>query len=257
MKNDNINVKELIATLKVSTYDEYLKIKEDLKDDTRKNIQNALNSRQKKHEKELKLIEEYIKRKKYETALYKSDFKLVAGIDEVGRGPLAGPVYTAAVILDPAKDILGIKDSKKLEEAQRDQLSAEIIDKCIAYSIGIATEEEIDSMNILNATKLAMQRAVEGLSIKPDYLLIDALNLESVSIPQLAIIKGDDLSVSIGAASIVAKVARDSYMKELATVYPEYSFEKNKGYGTKDHIDAIKKYGITKIHRKSFVKNFI
>jgi ribonuclease HII len=257
MNNDKVNVKELIETLKTCTYEEYLKLKEILKDDTRKNLQNALSSRQKKHEKELKIIQEYIKRKKYETALYKSDFKLIAGIDEVGRGPLAGPVYTAAVILDPEKDIFGIKDSKKLEEAQRDLLSAEIIDKCIDYSIGIATEEEIDCLNILNATKLAMQRAVEGLSIKPDYLLIDALNLEAIDIPQLSIIKGDDLSVSIGAASIVAKVARDSYMKELAVDYPQYSFEKNKGYGTKDHIDAIKKYGITKIHRKSFVKNFI
>jgi ribonuclease HII len=247
-------LKEILSQ---ANHEEFVFIREALSNETRKTIISLLEKEQRRYERELIKIQEYHVRCKYENKLLTSGFTLIAGIDEVGRGPLAGPVYTCAVILDPNIQILGIKDSKKLNEKQRDELSYEIKEKCIAYSLGIATEGEIDEYNILNATKLAMKRAVEGLPIKPDFLLIDALELKALEIPQYPIIKGDDLSVSIGAASIVAKVARDTLMKEFALEYPEYGFEENKGYGTKLHIDAIKKYGLCKIHRRSFVKNFI
>ncbi|MCX7904686.1 MAG: ribonuclease HII [Caloramator sp.] len=212
-----------------------------------------------KYEKELykkKLLEkEYERRCEYEKELIKS-YKFIAGVDEVGRGPLAGPVYAAAVILDIEKPILGIKDSKKLTEKQRLELYDKIKAEAIDYSLGYATVEEIDELNILEATKLAMLRALEGLKIKPDIILIDALKLD-VDIPQISIIKGDDLSVSIGAASIIAKVERDLYMQKASIQYPFYNFTKNKGYGTREHIEAIKKYGPCEIHRRTFIRNII
>jgi ribonuclease HII len=253
----SIKASDLKVQLENCTYEEFLIIKKLHEEDNRKNILDLLNKTEKKFEKMDKIINEYKARKKFELELYGKGYKYIAGIDEVGRGPLAGPVYTAAVILDPTVDILGIKDSKKLSEGMRNTLSVEIKVKCLAYSIGIASVEEIDEYNILNATKLAMKRAIEGLKIKPDYILIDALVLEGIDIPQKPIIKGDDLSISIGAASIVAKVERDNYMDMLAKEHPEYLFDKNKGYGTAEHIAAIKEYGIRNIHRKTFVKNFI
>lgn len=251
------SVDEIKKILSECTYEEFIKQKEMLKEDDRKSIKNLIL----KYENKFKLIkeknEEYNNRKRYETELYKQNFKYVAGVDEVGRGPLAGPVYAAAVILNPEIDILDIKDSKKLSHSQRTKISESIKNNCIDFSIGFATVDEIDNINILNATKLAMKRAIEGLKIKPDYLLIDAIKLEEVLIPQMPIIKGDDLSISIGAASIIAKVERDLYMDKMSKIYPQYNFDKNKGYGTKDHIDSIKKHGICEIHRKGFVKNFI
>ena len=228
-----------------------------LKTDLRINIQALLAKKQRQFSKESKAQDEYNSRKIYENKLLRDNFNFIAGIDEVGRGPLAGPVYTAAVIMDLNNDVIGIRDSKKLSKEQRDYLSEEIKQKCVCYSIGIASEEEIDSINILNATKLAMKRAIEGLRIKPEYILIDALKLEDVDIPQISIIKGDDLSISIGAASIIAKVARDKFMEDISLKYPGYYFEKNKGYGTVEHIESIRKYGPCSIHRKSFIKNFI
>lgn len=250
-------VKELDNILKNSSYEEFIKIKDDIREDDRKGIVNIIQKFERKFQKLKKELSEYQIRKRYENSLKEMGFNFIAGIDEVGRGPLAGPVYAAAVILDSSIDILGIKDSKKLSEAQRENLSQEIKDKSIAYSIGTASVEEIDRYNIFNATKLAMKRAIDLLSNKPDYLLIDAVSIENIDIPQIPIIKGDDLSISIGAASIIAKVERDNYMKRISCEFPEYLLHKNKGYGTQEHIDAIKKFGIASIHRRSFVKNFI
>lgn len=257
MNSDRIKIDDLKQILTGCGYNEYLRIKEGLKDDDRKNIRDLLSRQQKRFDKEKKELEAYNSRKRYELMLNKENYKYIAGIDEVGRGPLAGPVYTAAVILNPDIDILGVKDSKKLSEKQRETLAEEIKQKCLCYSIGTASVEEIEEMNISNATKLAMRRAIEGLSIVPDYLLIDAVQLTDINIPQSAIIKGDDLSISIGAASIVAKVERDRFMETIADRYPWYNFGQNKGYGTGEHIDAIKKHGPCEIHRGTFIKNFI
>lgn len=191
---------------------------------------------------------------------YENKYKLyskICGIDEAGRGPLAGPVVAGAVILDPEKEILFLNDSKKLSEKRREQLYEEIINSSIAYGIGVVDVNTIDSINILNATYEAMRIAVSGLNISPDILLIDAVKLPDIDIEQVPIIKGDAKSVSIAAASILAKVTRDRIMKEYAKLYPEYGFEKHKGYGTSFHIEKIKQLGATPIHRKTFIKNFV
>ena len=185
--------------------------------------------------------------------------RYIAGIDEVGRGPLAGPVYSACVVLPPDFDVAGIYDSKKISAKKREELSEIIKEKSLAYGIGIADNREIDEINILEATKLAMKRAVEDCSEKlgtrPDYLLVDALKLE-LGIPCEAIVKGDEKSLSIAAASIVAKVARDRYMDELDEKYPGYDFASNKGYGTARHYEGLRSIGISDIHRRSFLKKF-
>ncbi len=196
----------------------------------------------------------FIDKLKFEKEELAKGAKLIAGVDEVGRGPLAGPVCVAAVIM-PLDDIIdGIDDSKKVSEKKRELLAEKIKEKAIAYKICMVEPEVIDEINILNATKLCMKNAIEGLEIKPDIVLVDAVDKLDVNVKTRAIIKGDALSYNIGAASILAKVERDNLMKEYAKTYPEYSFEKHKGYGTAVHIEALKKYGITKIHRKSFLK---
>ena len=189
--------------------------------------------------------------KEFENELYESGIKYIAGIDEVGRGPLVGPVVTAAVILP--KDFYDerINDSKKLTEKKREQLYDVIMENAVSVGIGISSEDVIDDINILEATKKAMIEAVNNLSVKPEHLLIDAVKL-NVDIPQTSIIKGDAKSESIAAASIIAKVTRDRMMIELDKEHPEYDFKHNKGYGTKKHIDTIEKYGILKEHRKTF-----
>jgi len=192
----------------------------------------------------------------YEHRCYDNGFKNIAGVDEAGRGPLAGPVVAAAVILNKDVIIPGINDSKKLSEAKREYLYDEIRAKAISIGVGIVDEKIIDEINILQATLLAMKRAIETLAVKPDYLLIDAEKINSTKIPQLSIIKGDSLSISIGAASIIAKVERDRILVGYDKKYPEYGFGKHKGYGTKQHMDCIRKLGLLPIHRKSFTKNF-
>ena len=189
--------------------------------------------------------------KEFETELYNNGINFIAGIDEVGRGPLVGPVVTAAVILP--KDFYDerINDSKKLTEKKRELLYDVIMENAISVGIGISSEDVIDEINILNATKRAMLEAVNNLSVKPEHLLIDAVKLDT-DIPQTSIIKGDAKSESIAAASIIAKVTRDRMMIELDKIHPEYDFKHNKGYGTKKHIEAIRKYGIIKEHRKTF-----
>lgn len=193
----------------------------------------------------------------YENAAYADGYEIVCGVDEAGRGPLAGPVYAAAVILPKGHTVEGVNDSKKLSEKKRDELFDKVIDECIAYSVGIATEKEIDEINILQATFLAMRRAVEGLSVKPDIALIDGNKTPGLNMEQRAIIKGDAKSANIAAASIIAKVSRDRYMLEMAEKYPQYQFEKHKGYGTKLHYEMLEKYGISPIHRKTFLKKIL
>lgn len=200
------------------------------------------------------LMLQYEQMSKYEKAAYAEGITAIAGVDEVGRGPLAGPVVTAAVILDPEKPVYGVNDSKKLSEKARARLKLEIEEKAIAISIGIVDVETIDRINILQATKLAMKKAVDGLPVKPQRLLIDAVHLEDVDIPQQSIIKGDANSVSIAAASIIAKETRDAMLREYDVLYPEYGFAKHKGYGTKAHMEAILQYGMLPIHRRSFLK---
>lgn len=179
---------------------------------------------------------------------------VICGVDEAGRGPLAGDVYAAAVVFDSGVTIDYLNDSKKLSEKRREELFDVIKEKARAYCIATASVEEIDRLNILNAAMLAMKRAVEGLGIAPDLALIDGNRLPDISCKAQYVIKGDAVSASIAAASVLAKVARDRYMKELAEKYPQYVFEKHKGYGTKLHYECLEKYGISEVHRRSFLK---
>lgn len=185
------------------------------------------------------------------------NIELLCGVDEAGRGPLAGDVFAAAVILDPSKPIIGIDDSKKLTDKKRKLLFDEIISSAIAYNIATASVSEIDEHNILQATFLAMRRAVDGLKIKPQYILVDGNQNPRLSVKSECVIKGDSISACIAAASILAKVSRDNYMDELAKEYPAYLFEKHKGYGTKLHYEKIDEFGITEIHRKTFLKKYL
>jgi len=192
----------------------------------------------------------------YDKALRK-DYPVICGIDEAGRGPLAGDVYAAAVILNDEVLINYLNDSKKISEKRRELLYDEIIDKADAYCIATASVKEIDSLNILQATMLAMKRAYEGLKVKADLALVDGNRLPDLECERRFVIKGDATSASISAASILAKVARDRYMKELAEKYPQYAFDKHKGYGTKLHYEMLEKYGISDVHRRSFLKKII
>lgn len=182
--------------------------------------------------------------------------KYICGVDEVGRGPLAGPVTVCAVIMDLDKIVDGVDDSKKLSEKKREKLFDPIVNAAIAKSVVSLDNEYIDEVNILNATKDAMKRAIESLDVKPDVVLVDAVNLD-IPYKTHAIIKGDALSYSIGCASIIAKVTRDGFMKKLDEVYPGYGFASNKGYGSAQHIAAIKEKGPCPVHRRTFIKNFI
>lgn len=223
--------------------------------DERSGVQKMIVSAQKRivaMEQELQRIEQIsIYERKY------ADYQLVCGIDEVGRGPLAGPVVAGAVILPPDCKILYINDSKQLSEKKREELYEIIMEQAVSCGIGYATPERIDEINILQATYEAMREAISKLHPEPKLLLNDAVKIPGVSIPQVPIIKGDAKSISIGAASIIAKVTRDRLMVEYDKVFPEYDFAGNKGYGSAAHIDALKKYGPTPIHRRSFIKNFI
>ncbi len=193
--------------------------------------------------------------KKYEREY--ETYGYICGIDEVGRGPLAGPVVAGAVILPKDCDILYINDSKKLSAAKREELYTVIMEKAVAVGIGTVSPERIDEINILQATYEAMRQAISKLEVKPDILLNDAVTIPGVDIRQVPIIKGDAKSISIGAASIVAKVTRDRMMVEYDKVFPEYGFASNKGYGSAEHIQALKTYGPSPIHRASFIKNFV
>jgi ribonuclease HII len=187
------------------------------------------------------------------------DATCIAGVDEVGRGPLVGAVVTAAVILDPARPIVGLADSKKLSEKRRLALYDEIVEKALSWSLGRAEPEEIDRLNILHATMLAMQRAVAGLHISPDFVLIDGNRCSALAMPSLAVVKGDSLVREISAASIIAKVTRDREMSELDVLFPQYGFAQHKGYPTALHMEKLAQHGVTPHHRRSFapVRNAI
>lgn len=193
----------------------------------------------------------------YEITAHEKGYKVVCGVDEAGRGPLAGPVFAAAVILPENYSHPVLNDSKKLSEKKRDAVYDDIIKDALSYSVGIATEEEIDEINILNATFLAMKRAVEGLNVKPDFAYIDGNQYPKTGITEEAIVKGDGKCISVAAASIIAKVSRDRFMLEIDKQYPEYQFSKHKGYGTKLHYEMIEKYGVSKVHRRTFLKKIL
>ncbi len=226
------------------------------KDDSRKAVESIVKSIENKKAKEELLLKKYSEMNTFENDFRNRGFKCIAGLDEVGRGPLAGPVVSAAVILDPSKKIIGLDDSKKLSEKKRLELFQKIVENCISYSYTFIGEKLIDELNILEATKVSMLSSVDKLKVKPDLLFIDAIRIKT-DIKQIPIVHGDARSNSIAAASIVAKVIRDEYMKKIHKEFPMYNFESNKGYGSGEHIEAIKKCGPCKYHRKSFIKNFV
>ena len=199
-----------------------------------------------------------VKLKEYEEKLYQQGAKQLAGIDEAGRGPLAGPVVVACAVMPRESMIEGVNDSKKVSEKKRELLYETIIEEAICYGVEIVEQNEIDHINILNATKEAVTKAIGQLKVKPDRILVDALKgIDTIGIPYTSIIKGDEKVYSISAASIIAKVTRDRIMREWDEVYPQYGFAKHKGYGTASHMQAIREYGLCPLHRKSFLKKFL
>ena len=257
LKMKKLTIKEVKERLQVieSKDDPFFK---ELEMDERKGVLSAIKQWQRNLDAIELLKEKYQQMSRFENEARLAGFEIVAGIDEVGRGPLAGPVVAAAVILDPEQPILGLDDSKKISEKKRNELVTEINEKAIAVAIGSASTDEIDQLNILQATKLAMSRAVNQLEVQPAFLLVDA---ETINLPiaQKAIIKGDSNSNSIAAASIIAKVARDELMALYDEKYPGYEFKNNVGYGTKAHLEGLENYGPSPIHRKTFapVKNYL
>lgn len=253
MMNQSINeIKKLLESID----DEDNQTLSMLKEDQRKGVQKLVNQKIKKIE-QIKLKKQSFNEKfKYEKEFWNDGHQYIAGVDEVGRGPLAGPVVAGAVILSDEFDLYEVNDSKQMNDHKRRELAPLIKEKAVAYSISVIDSDVIDQVNIYEASKIAMKNAVNHLKVKPDQLLIDAMDID-VSVPQLKLIKGDFKSVSIAAASILAKVYRDDLMIQFSQQYPEYEFEKNDGYGTKKHLEAINNYGVTKIHRKSFapIKN--
>lgn len=191
-----------------------------------------------------------------EDSFYSDEIQVICGVDEAGRGPLAGPVCAAAVILPKHAELPGLTDSKKLTDKKRRELYPLIMEQAVAYGIGFATEQEIDEINILQATFLAMQRALDQLTVKPDLTLIDGNREKDFGLPVKTVVKGDSLSANIAAASILAKVTRDNLMVEMAAKYPQYGFEIHKGYGTKAHYAALREFGASPIHRMTFLKKF-
>ena len=223
---------------------------EELRADERKGVQKLLISYEKRQAKRAQAVAQFQDRFSYEKKFWQKS-QLVAGVDEVGRGPLAGPVVTAAVILPHNFDLIDVNDSKKLSPKKRKELFPKILAKAVSVGVGLANNDVIDRINIYEADRLAMAHAVQGLKVKPDALLVDAMNVP-LNIPQVKLINGDAKSNSIAAASIVAKVFRDKLMDAYGEVYPEYDFKHNAGYGTREHMEALKKYGPTPIHRRSF-----
>lgn len=255
MKDKSVkDIKELVDNLSTDKYLEYIDI---LRNDERKSVQNIAVKLAKKLDNIRREDERLEKINIYENEGYSKGYVYIGGIDEAGRGPLAGPVVASVVVFKPNTKIEGVNDSKKLSEVKRDELFDIIKEEALDYGIGIVNHEEIDEFNILNATYMAMKKAVNCLDKTPDYLLIDAATIPGIDIDQKPLVKGDSKSISIAAASILAKVTRDSIMYQYDEMYPEYGFKSHKGYGTKEHYEAIEKHGITPIHRKSFLKNVL
>ena len=251
------SISEIKAELENADKDTRESLLELCKKDTRKGVLKLVE----KYEKQKAAMAEELERlkKMHEFEDKYSEYEYIAGIDEAGRGPLAGPVVAASVILPKDCEILYLNDSKQLSVKRRDELFDEIKQKAIAYGIGIVSQGRIDDINILQAPYEAMREAIGRMSEKqnPDLLLVDAVHIPDVDIKQVGIVKGDAKSVSIAAASILAKVTRDRFMVEMDKLYPEYGFASHKGYGSKFHIEAIKKYGASPIHRQTFIKNFV
>lgn len=249
------SIKEIKNKFDNSQPQDLLKLLDIYRNDGRagvKNIVKRYDNKLKKEENELiRLKKMHLYEDKY------SQFRLICGIDEVGRGPLAGPVMAAAVILPKDCNILRVNDSKKLSKKVREELYEEITDKAVAYALGAASPARIDEINILQATYEAMREAISRLEPSPDLLLNDAVTIPMVNIRQVPIIKGDEKSISIACASIIAKVTRDRMMVEYDKIYPQYGFASNKGYGSAGHIEALKKYGKCPIHRETFIGNFV
>lgn len=253
-----LSVQSIDKKLKEVSYNELPNFLEEISGDSRIGVQKLIKKYEKKY-KDYQLELERIKEiSKYENNYYNKGLEYIAGVDEAGRGPLAGPVVAAAVILPKDAVILGINDSKKLSLIKREEFFEIINKEALSISIGIIDPQTIDRINILQATFKAMRKAIDGLSIRPDMILVDGNNsITDISIPQKKIIKGDQKSISIAAAAIVAKVTRDRLMDEFHKLYNDYGFNKHKGYGTKEHIEAIKKYGLCPIHRLSFTSNLL
>lgn len=249
------SIREISAKLQAASYEELPALFTFYENDTRSGVCKAVEQGRKRlaaYREELIRIEEL---KKYEKQY--AEFSYICGIDEAGRGPLAGPVVAGAVVLPKNCDILYINDSKKLSEKKREELYDVIMEKALSVGVGFATPERIDEINILQATYEAMREAVSKLAIQPELLLNDAVTIPGLSVKQVPIIKGDAKSISIGAASIIAKVTRDRLMKEYDGIFPEYGFASHKGYGAQTHIEALKKYGPCPIHRKTFITHFV
>ncbi|MCC0783333.1 ribonuclease HII [Clostridioides sp. ES-S-0108-01] len=255
MQNKSVReIKEIIETLEVEKYMQYIEL---LRVDDRKSVQSLAVKLAKKLDNIRREEERLETINIFENEGYNKGYLYIGGIDEAGRGPLAGPVVASVVVFKKNTKIEGVNDSKKLSEAKRDELFEVIKREALDYGIGIVNNEEIDEFNILNATYMAMIKAINCLKQAPDYLLVDAATIPGIDIAQNPIVKGDSKSISIAAASILAKVTRDSIMYQYDRVYPEYGFKSHKGYGTKEHYEAIEKHGITPIHRKSFLKNIL
>ncbi|MEA4972050.1 MAG: ribonuclease HII [Candidatus Metalachnospira sp.] len=253
----SLKTDEVKKVLSETPLDELLNKLELFKDDERTGIKKLVSQYEKKYSAYIDELKRLNMISAFENDLKEKGYKLIGGIDEVGRGPLAGPVMTAVVILPDNCRILGINDSKKLSAKKREELSELIKEEAIAYSFGSVSPSEIDEINILQATYKAMRKAINSLAVKADFILADAVTIPEINIPQRGIIHGDAKSITIGAASIIAKVERDAMMDEYDNIFPEYGFAKNKGYGSAEHIEAVKKYGPCLIHRSSFIKNFV
>lgn len=249
-------IAEITAELKKAADDDLDDFIAEYVSDCRPGVGKLIGQANKRLEK-LRLERERLEEMKFFEKKYSEEYKFICGIDEAGRGPLVGPVVAGAVVLPSDCEILYLNDSKKLTEKKRDELYDEIMSKAVAVGVGFSDSARIDEINILQATYEAMKKAINSLSVTPDILLNDAVTIPGLEIKQVPIIKGDAKSVSIAAASIIAKVTRDRYMAELDQKYPEYGFAKHKGYGTAEHIAALKKYGPCPEHRRSFIGNFI
>lgn len=250
-----INLTEIKQILSEAEISKLAALMEQYRPDKRAGVQKAIAQAQKRidaYEKECLRMEEM-----YHYERLYPEVEYIGGIDEVGRGPLAGPVVACCVVLPKDCDILYLNDSKQVPEKKREELYEEIIRKAVSYGIGVVSHEVIDEINILQATYEAMRQAIAAMPVKPEHLLVDAVKIPGITIPQRGIIKGDAKSASIAAASIVAKVTRDRMMVELDRKYPGYGFAKNKGYGSGEHIEALKTIGPCEIHRRSFIGNFI
>ncbi|MGN0466371.1 MAG: ribonuclease HII [Lachnospiraceae bacterium] len=249
------SIKQIQRELETCAQENILNMLKELEEDGRVGVKKLIIREKRKLDEKKAELDRIEQMKRYEKKY--SEYSYICGIDEVGRGPLAGPVVAAAVILPKDCNILYINDSKKLSAKKREQLYDEIMEKAVAVGVGMASHERIDEINILQATYEAMREAISHLSVQPNLLLNDAVTIPKVEISQVPIIKGDEKSISIAAASIIAKVTRDRMMETFDEIYPEYDFASNKGYGSQKHIEALKKYGMTDIHRRSFLKSII